>query len=157
MKQFTELTKQSGGIPIAMQDGKLIGLDSTEPRKVLCCGPSGCGKSYNFMLPNLLEAIERGEPIVVTDPLGSRRTRIRSREGARIRNRPCGCAERKHGALGFAAASSMQGVFCRRFLRVGNHRLQDDDAHSPPFRRRHLLRVGICDVFGNHPVCDREV
>lgn len=70
MKQFTELTKQSGGIPIAMQDGKLIGLDSTEPRKVLCCGPSGCGKSYNFMLPNLLEAIERGEPIVVTDPLG---------------------------------------------------------------------------------------
>lgn len=70
MKQFTELTKQSGGIPLAMQDGKLIGLDSTEPRKVLCCGPSGCGKTYSFMLPNLLEAIERGEPIVVTDTLG---------------------------------------------------------------------------------------
>lgn len=70
MKQITELAKQSGGIPIAMQDGKLTGLDSTEPCKVLCCGPSGCGKSYSFMLPNLLEAIERGEPIVVTDPLG---------------------------------------------------------------------------------------
>lgn len=70
MKQITELAKQSGGIPIAMQDGNLTGLDSTEPCKVLCCGPSGCGKSYSFMLPNLLEAIERGEPIVVTDPLG---------------------------------------------------------------------------------------
>lgn len=70
MKQHTDLTKQSGSIPIATQNDQLTGLDSTEPRRVLCCGPSGCGKSYNFMLPNLLEAIERGEPIVATDPLG---------------------------------------------------------------------------------------
>ena len=70
MKQHTDLTKQSGSIPIAMQNDQLTWLDSTEPRRVLCCGPSGCGKSYNFMLPNLLEAIERGEPIVATDPLG---------------------------------------------------------------------------------------
>lgn len=70
MKQLTELSHLSGGIPIAMQDGKVAGLDSTEPRKVLCCGPSGCGKSYRFMLPNILAAIERGEPIIVTDPRG---------------------------------------------------------------------------------------